>query len=267
MASSAWTTLLVTCILGLVFPSDGISILWFKLPDKLISVLFPLRSLISKKLVKKNELICTIVDIRKKYGVNGVAVIWYIFALAAIIVLLIMQLTGNLTESFVTTFKNVIFIFFGLCFLLLAVGIFLGDRKYRERYAIASVSPEQLHQIEQLIAYQVEQGIEDCQEKMMKSNKRWVVDILCTDHLEDKPSDALKGAFSAFLGVGQTNPVYMSHATVRLLNDDDEEVPFPVRRKTNFDISYTQNSTLILFDKDHVTGQIVKVVEDVTRMY
>jgi len=267
MVLNVWSTLAVFCILGVALPSVRIFLFSLPLSEKLTSILFPLRTLLGKKIRRKNDMMAFYTDIRQNGGVNSAAVIWYCFAVLAVIVLLVFTLAGLLTESFVSMFNQVVIIAFIVCLILVVVGVFFGDRKFRNRYDVTTADPEKLHEIEQEIAYMVRDRIEEDQAVMKEKGYRFVIDILCTDHLSDTPNPALKGVFTPFMGIGNTNPVYISHADVRVLNDDGEEIPFPVKRRNSIDISYTQGKILIVFDSAYVADQIVRLVHDLTKMF
>ena len=267
MVVNVWSTLAVFCILGIALPSVRIALFSLPLSEKMTSILFPLRTLLGKKIRKKNDLMALYTDIRQKEGVNAAAVIWYCFAAVAVIVLLVFTLAGLLTESFVSIFNQVVIIAFIVCLIIAVIGVFFGDRKFRNRYDVASADSEQLHEIEQEIAYMVRDQIEEDQAVMKEKGYRFVIDILCTDHLSDTQNPALKGVFTPFMGIANTNPVYISHADVRVLNDEGEEIPFPVKRRNSVDISYTQGKILIVFDSAYVADQIVRLVHDLTKMF
>ena len=67
--------------------------------------------------------------------------------------------------------------------------------------------------------------------------------------------------FAAFTGTPQTNPIYMSRAVATILDENDEAVVFPIKRRNEIDIAYTQNSNVTVYHADYIVRNISGLVQ------
>lgn len=257
-----WIEFLSICLLCTCIPSIRNAIWYIHLNEKLYRLLFPLRTLVEKKVVHKNEFVRAYTGIRVEGGVNAVAVFWYVFAYIAAAFLLIATLFGLLNESGLRVFGNVVFYFFLLCAILLIVGIFTGDRKYRSRVDLEEADPEQLHTHERAIAQRLDDAIAGHQAQLQAIGYYWHLDVLATDRLSDTPSAS--GWASAFTGADRTNPVYMSRVVATLMDVSGTPVPFPLKRRGEMDIAYTQNGYVHLYNVDYIVDNMGATIADIT---
>ncbi len=257
-----WIEFLSICLICTFLPSVRNANWHIRLDEKIYRLLFPLRSLVEKKVLHKNELIRAYTNIRVNGGVNFVAVFWYIFAYAAAGFLLLATIFGFLDEAGLRVFLDVVLYFFMLCVIPLAIGIFTGDRKYRDRIELEDADAEILHAHERAIAQSLDRAIAEHQAQMQAIGYYWHLDVLATDHLSDVPSAS--GWASAFTGADRTNPVYMSRVVVTLMDAGGQPVVFPIKRRNETDIAYTQNGFVHLYKSDYVVENMVSTISDIT---
>lgn len=258
----AWIEFAAICLIASILPSVRNALWRIQLSDKVFAVMFPVRNLLGKKIKHKNDFARLVFDVRVDGSVNAIAVIWYVFAYLAALALLI----GGffVSEATLSVFLDVVLYFFLLCMIPLAIGIFTGDRKDCYRVRVEEADPEVLHGHEEAIAHEIEEAIREDQAAMQALGYRWRIDILCTDRLDDKPIQSASGMFAAFTGTPQTNPIYMSRAVATILDENDEAVVFPIKRRNEIDIAYTQNSNVTVYHADYIVRNISGLVHDVT---
>ena len=112
----------------------------------------------------------------------------------------------------------------------------------------------------------IDENITDCQQAMAQYGYRWRIDVLCTDRLDDEPNRTAMGAIAALSGVAQTNPFYMSRVVVTLLDQEDEIVKLPVKRRTEHEFAFTQGPRVYYFKPEYLANTMIDLVHDITRM-
>lgn len=261
---NVWTYFFLLCLIGWVMPSVRIAHFYFNLNDTLCTILFPTRALVNKFIICKNDVLYAYTNIRTKKGVNAVAVIWYIVYYIAIVVFAVLSLMGNLA-ALNQAFLIVLYIWIALLFPFV-IGLFLGDRKYKVRTQVEETDADAIHAQEQLLAHYIDKGIEDCQAVVANYGYRWRIDVLCTDRLDDETNRSMMGTIAALSGVAQTNPFYMSRVLVTLLDEEDQPVAFPAKRRNEHEFAFTQGPRVYHFKPDYLADTMIDLVCDVTRM-
>ncbi|MBP3372100.1 MAG: hypothetical protein J6L88_06175 [Clostridia bacterium] len=258
---NVWTYFLMISIIGWIMPSIRVAHLYINLCDKCQAILFPVRTL-ANRIVGKNDLVYAFTNIRTDKGVNAIAVIWQVIFDLAVIVFAVLSLIGNLT-ALKSAFLAVLYAWI-ILLIPFIVGLFLGDRKYKKRVHVSEADSDSLHAQEQLLAFCIDDNIEEYQEKLAKFGYHWRIDVLCTDRLEDEPNATFAGAIASLSGVAQTNPFYMSRVVVTLMDEENEPVPFPVKRRNEREFAFTQGVYVTHFLPEYLSEPMIDIVRDMT---
>ncbi len=258
---NVWTYFLMISIVGWIMPSIRVAHLYINLCDKCQAILFPIRTL-ADRIVYKNDTIYAFTNIRTDKGVNAVAVVWQVIFELGLIVFAILSLIGN-PALLKGAFLAVLYAWLIVLVFFLS-GLFLGDRKYKNRVHVSEADSEQIHAQEQMLAHIIDDAIADYQLRVAKYGYRWRIDVLCTDRLEDEPNATFAGAVASLSGVAQTNPFYMSRVVVTLMDEENEPVRFPVKRRNEREFAYTQGVYVTYFKPEYMATPMIDIVRDMT---
>lgn len=261
---SAWINILVLCLFGMLLPSIRLASWRIAVSDAAFPIIFPVRALFSK-IVCKPKWLKSYTDVRIKGKVNYTGIFWYIFALAGVVIMALDSFLRFFSERELGLFVNVLIYALVLLMLLTVIGLFTADNKSRQKIRIEDVEPEDIHLIEQEIAFGVGERIAEDQSRVAPLGYQWRIDVFCTDKLEDKTNKTFGSTMAAITGAPPSNPVYMSRIVVTLL-EGEEPVKIPAGRKADIDISFTQNRFLILLGIKRVVDACAEEVSDITRM-
>ena len=116
----------------------------------------------------------------------------------------------------------------------------------------------------QMLAHIIDDAIADYQLRVAKYGYRWCIDVLCTDRLSDEPNSTFAGAIASLSGVAQTNPFYMSRVVVTLIDEENEPVHFPVKRRNEREFAYTQGVYVTCFKPEYMATPMIDIVRDMT---
>nr|WP_122012147.1 hypothetical protein [Maliibacterium massiliense] len=254
--------LLLLLIVGMGFSCIRPTLWRIKMNDVAFACVYPIRALLGKFSFSYHHKAAFCIHIRVHGAVNAVGVLWQAFFNLALLTMLIGTATGALSAPVLASIVLVVDYVFLAATVLVAVLGLVADNRTRSKYKMENVIIEDVRAHEQAVAEAVAEAAKEFQSALAPLGYSWRVEVRVTDLMHPDPGKNPESKFKAMLsGEGMNNPHYISRMVLNLLKDG-EEVGMPSRARSDYEICYTANKTLVVHSVSRISEVAHGIMEE-----